>query len=171
MIYREYTLNISNIRETMTLVWRLTVELVKAGEILLIVTEISKSRAQERKYHVMLSEIAAQVKFQRQDKPGGPLVSKTYSVDVWKAMLVDAFEQERIANGEPLTHGSELVPSIDGQRLVSLRASTTRFKKREASEFIEFLYATGVEYGVKWSATAEEIAAAERNGQMANKGE
>lgn len=162
MIYREYALNISNIREMMVLVWNLVCNLVKNSEILLIVTEISKSRAQEQKYHAMIKEISHQVSFQRQEKPGGPMTSKTYSVDVWKAMLVDAFEQERLFNGEPLTHGSQLIPSIDGQRMVSLRASTTQFRKREASDFIEYLYSTGIEYGVKWSATAEDIAEANR---------
>ena len=76
-MHREYILNVQNLRETMLAVWNLTVELVQQGEILLIVTEISKSRAQEKKYHTLIGEIAKQVKFQREGIVGQPAVEKT----------------------------------------------------------------------------------------------
>jgi len=157
VLYREHELNKSNLRAVMVAVWGLVVEAVQGGDVLLIVTEISKSRAQERKYHVMLKEIAAQVVFTR---PGiGQAQQVRYKPDAWKALLVDAFEQEKAAMGEPLAKPGRSIPSIDGSRLVSIRASTKDFRKKEASDFIEFLYARGIEYDVRWSATAEQIAA------------
>jgi len=156
VLYREHELNRSNLRAVMVAVWDLVVEAVQGGDVLLIVTEISKSRAQERKYHVMLKEIADQVVFTRSGI--GQAQQVRYKPDVWKALLVDAFEQEKTAMGEPLAKPGRLIPSIDGSRLVSIRASTTDFRKKEASDFIEFLYARGVEHGVRWSATAEQIA-------------
>jgi len=163
-MHREYILNVQNLRETMLAVWNLTVELVQQGEILLIVTEISKSRAQEKKYHTLIGEIAKQVKFQREGIVGQPAVEKTYDLDTWKALLIDEFERTKQEMGEPLSKPGRMVPSLSGGHMVSIRPTTTKFKKREASEFIEFLYAKGVEYGVKWSATAEQIAEAERLG-------
>ena len=53
--------------------------------------------------------------------------------------------------GEPLTHPGKTVISLDGQRKVTVRPSTKKFRKKEASDFIEFLYATGIEYGARFT--------------------
>lgn len=155
MAYREFVLSRSGLRETMVAVWGLVCQLTQAGEILLIVTEMSKSRAQERKYHAMIKEIAAQVK----------LNGKSYSAEVWKELLTEQFGIDRGRMGEPLTHPGGMLRSLDGERMVVTRPRTSKFRVKEASDFIEYLYATGCEYGVRWSATAEEIAAAARSGQ------
>jgi hypothetical protein len=45
-----------------------------------------------------------------------------------------------------------MVPSLDGQKFVFVPTkSSSRLTIGEASEFIEFLYATGAEHGVSWS--------------------
>ena len=59
---------------------------------------------------------------------------------------------------DPLTHPGRLLLSLDGRRAITRRASTKGFRKKEASEFIEFLYATGTEYGAKFSEKTPEYA-------------
>ena len=65
--------------------------------------------------------------------------------------LVDEFRRVREEMGEPLTHPGKTVISLDGQRKVTVRPSTKKFRKKEASDFIEFLYATGIEYGARFT--------------------
>jgi hypothetical protein len=138
-----------------------------SGEpLLVVVTEIGKSRAQERKYHRLIAEFSKQIQFDLPRLATGKVVQipkkRRYSPDTWKALLVDAFEQEKALMGEPLRKPGRVVPSLDGQRVVSLRASTRDFSRVEGSEFIEFLYARGVEYGVQWPAEQWQIIQAER---------
>jgi hypothetical protein len=41
--------------------------------------------------------------------------------------------------------------SLDKQRIVQIRPSSTDFRKNEASDFIEFLFSVGAEHNVHWS--------------------
>lgn len=100
-----------------------------------------KSRDQEERYHAMLGDIAKQWTFMGQ---------KWHQDDV-KRLLVDAFAEAMRQAGTPLHHDGRIVPSIDGQRVVQLGIQTSRFYKREATEFIEFLFAWGAEEGIVWS--------------------
>lgn len=127
---------------------------MQSGAVSVRISRPSKSREQEKHYHALINEIAQQVTVYGKAKPA----------KIWKALLVDSFEREREEMGEPLRKPGQLVPSLDLDRLVSVRPSTTDFSKSEGAAFIEFLYAYGVEVGVKWSANAEQIAAAEREG-------
>lgn len=102
----------------------------------------SKSREVERKYHAMISDIAKQVSF---------FGKKYYSAEVWKALLIEQFAQDRAAMGEPLSQPAQTITSLDGQRLITVRPSSTQFSKKEASDFVEFLYSQGAEMGVAWS--------------------
>jgi hypothetical protein len=68
--------------------------------------------------------------------------------------------------GEPLSHPGQLITSMDGQRTITVRPSTTKFRKAEASEFIEFLYQQGSEMGVNWSEPALAIYAEYREAQQ-----
>lgn len=122
---------------------------LQRSDLVMTITRTNKSRDQERKYHAMLGEISN----------GVQVLGKRYSPEIWKVLLVDEFEQERQAMGEPLGHPGATVPSLDGRRLVTVRPSTRQLSAKEASAFIEFLYAKGVEFGLRWSATAEEIKA------------
>jgi hypothetical protein len=50
------------------------------------------------------------------------------------------------------THApSTVLPSLDGSGVVQLGIQTRRFTVRQASEFIEYLFAWGAENGVVWS--------------------
>jgi hypothetical protein len=160
----EFTINSQNVRSVMVHAWQLVSSAAKAGDLILILAKPDKTREQEKRYHSLLGEISKQVVF---EEPGlrtrlrSP-ESKRYPPEVWKALLVDEFEQERALMGEPLRKPGRVVLSLDGHRMVSLRPSTRDFSRKEASDFIEFLYAWGSEMGVLWSARAHEILEAGR---------
>lgn len=115
-----------------------------------VVTEKArlKSRDQEAKYHAMFGDIARDCTF----------MGQKWGADDWKRLLVDAFARVMAEAGTPLQHSGRIIPSLDGKGVVQLGIQTRQFRRSEASEFIEFLYAWGAENGVRWSAT-EEIAA------------
>jgi len=121
---------------------------LSAGPVCLSLSEPSKTREQEKKYHAMISDIASQTEID----------GRMYDLDVWKAWLVDQFEKELKENGEKLKHPSIIVLSLDKQRAVTIRSSTSRFTKSEGAQFIEFLEKFAAENGVMWSETAEEYA-------------
>lgn len=133
-----------SMRPIMLSVWNQVSTEVDGGPVLVTVTKESKTRAQERRYHAMIGDIAAQIK----------VYGKQYSPEIWKALLVDMFEQEMAGQGVPLSKPGRTIPSMDGQRTVTVRASTAQFKKAEGIDFIEFLYAQGAEMGVNWSEPA-----------------
>lgn len=101
----------------------------------------SKSRDQEAKYHAMFADIARQCTF----------MGEKWSSEDWKRILVDAFSRVMASQGTPLRHAGRIVPALDGQGFVQLGIQTRKFLKKEASEFIEYLYAFGAEQGVRWT--------------------
>lgn len=103
--------------------------------------EAGKTRDQEERYHAMIGDIAKQWDF----------LGKRWHQDDMKRLLVDAFAQAMREAGTPLHHDGRVVPSIDGERVVQLGIQTSKFRKREASEFIEYLFAFGDEHGIEWS--------------------
>jgi len=112
------------------------------GDVSVTVKPQTKSRDVEKKYHAMIADIAKQVTFYGKTK---------YSAEVWKALLVEQFAQDRADMGEPLCHQARKITSMDGHRVITVRPSTTQFSKKEASDFVEFLYAHGADTGVTWS--------------------
>lgn len=127
---------------------------LQGGSLCVSLKRPSRTRDQEKHYHALISEISKQV------KPMG----KNHAPDVWKALLVDAFEKDKAEQGEPLRKPSRTVASLDQERLVTVRASTTVFSVNEGRDFIDFLYAFGIDCGVKWSATAQQIRDAQQDG-------
>lgn len=117
------------------------------GPVVVTLGRPKRSGAQNRHFHALIGEIAQQVEV------GG----RKYSPKVWKAMLVDQFEQEMAAAGTPLSKPGSTVPSLDGRRVVTVRPSTTELRKAEAAAFIEFLYAQGVDMGVEFTPPTIEI--------------
>ena len=104
-----------------------------------------KNRDQEERYHAMIGDIAKQVKF----------MGRLWDQDDMKRLLVDAFAEAMRQAGTPLHHDGRVVPSIDGRRIVQLGIQTSAFYKKEASEFIEYLFAYGAENNVVWSEGAK----------------
>ncbi|MCP4984543.1 MAG: hypothetical protein GY928_00365 [Colwellia sp.] len=111
------------------------------GPIEIEIKKPLKKREQEAKYHAMIADIAKTV------RPRGV----RYSAEVWKALLVDGYEKERLDMGEPLSHPGRTIQSLDGQRNVTLRASTKDFRIKEGADFIEYLYSEGIDMGAKFS--------------------
>lgn len=108
---------------------------------MVVISEPTKKRIQESRYHAMLLDIAKTWVF---------LGHKWDAEDV-KRLLVDAFAKVMRDAGTPLHHDGRIVPSIDGQRVVQLGIQTREFYVREASDFIEYLFSFGAEIGVEWS--------------------
>ena len=100
-----------------------------------------RSTEQNEKMHAMIGDIAKCV----------PFMGKLINRDDMKRLLVDAFAKVMRDAGTPLHHDGRVVPSLDGERVVQLGIQTKDFRVREASEFVEYLYAFGAENGVTWS--------------------
>lgn len=112
-----------------------------AGSVLITFGRESKSREQERKYHAMIEDIRSQC-------------FRGYSFEAFKAALVNQFALEMERNETPLKNPGEQAWDWVNQVRVYVRPSTKNFLKKEAADFIEFLYATGSEYDVAWSEKA-----------------
>jgi len=71
----------------------------------------------------------------------------------WKRLLIDAFARIKAAEGNPLKGYGRILPSLDGTGFVQLGVQSRDFRKSEASEFIEYLYAFGADHEpeVIWS--------------------
>lgn len=109
--------------------------------------EQRKKRIQEEKYHAMIGDIARQV----------DLIGERRDKDDAKRLLIDAFARVMAAAGTPLRQSSRILPSLDGSGFVQMGIQSRKFSVKEASEFIEYLYAFGAEYGVVWSDRTEQI--------------
>ena len=105
------------------------------------ISEPTKKREQEEKYHAMIGDIAKQCEFM-----GGKL-----DADDWKRLLVDMFAKVMRDLGTPLHHDGRVIPSLDYERVVQLGIQTRDFWVREAADFIEYLYAFGAENGVRFT--------------------
>lgn len=133
---RFFILNDDNRDRVADIVWK-----TPAG-MCVTIREASKTRDQEAKYHAMCGDIAKVCLFMGEKMEG----------EDWKRILIDAFARVKAGMGEPLKQGGRIVPSLDGTGIVQLGIQSRKFTKKEASDFIEYLYAYGAERGVKWSA-------------------
>ncbi len=131
----------TTLRSVMADVWRCVSDSIHSGSIDVTVAKASKTRAQEKMYHRMMGDISKQIDFD----------GVRYDTTTWKAQLIDQFQQERLLMGEPLSKPGRTVMSIDKQRIVQIRPSSTDFKKKEASDFIEYLFSFGAESNISWT--------------------
>jgi hypothetical protein len=115
--------------------------LVAGNRVAIRVCEPEKSRDQEEKYHAMIGEIASQV----------PVGGRHLDADTMKRLLVDQFKADTLvdmADDWAKFGALDMVPSLDGQRVVVLGVQTRRFTVRLGAAFIEWLYAWGSDAGV-----------------------
>ena len=89
----------------------------------------------------MLGDIAKQV----------DLGGSKYDLETCKALMVSGFATEKQQMGEPLRRGNRWIPSLCGTHMISIRPSVKEFTKANGSEFIEYLYVKGAEYGVEYT--------------------
>ena len=98
-----------------------------------------KRRIQEEKYHAMIGDIADQCKF----------MQRTWSKEEWKRLLIDAYVRVARENAkaegkpDPFSGHGEVVPSLEGNGFVQLGIQSRGFSIKQASEFIEYLFAYG----------------------------
>lgn len=114
---------------------------------MVVVSEPTKRRIQEERYHAMIGDIARQCTH----------VGRQWDAESWKRILVDEFAEQMRAAGSPLHHdgASAVTPSIDGRRVVQLGLQTRVFYVKEAAAFIEFLFSFGADRDVMWSEPVE----------------
>lgn len=114
---------------------------LEGGDVILTLGRESKSQEQNRKFHAMIKDIHQQC-------------FRGYSFDGVKAVLVNQFALEMAEQGEPLANPGEKVWDWKSKEPVYVRPTTTKFRKKEAAAFIEFLHSVGAEYNVQWSEKA-----------------
>jgi hypothetical protein len=110
------------------------------------ISEPTKKRAQEERYHAMIFDIAQQSEY----------AGRRWEGDDMKRILIDEFADEMRNSGTPLHHDGRLIPSENGRRVIQLGIQSRDFYVREASAFIEFLFAWGSERGVVWTDEARQ---------------
>lgn len=113
--------------------------------------ERDKKREQEAKYHAMIGDIASQCEYM-----GGKRDRET-----WKRLLIAAFvivlRDNAKAEGkdDPFPECGNVIPALDGRGFVQLGVPSRGFTIKQASQFIEYLYAYGYEQGVRFKAREE----------------
>ena len=132
---------LGDVRIKMKTVWDMVNKALQDGAVEVVLRRPGKSRGQEERYHAMIGDIHRQC-------------FRAFSAEGVKAVLVNQFAREMDDAGTPLAHPGEKVWDWSSQEPVYVRPSTKKFRKAEASQFVEFLYATGVELGVQWSEPA-----------------
>lgn len=117
----------------MIAVWEAAKEGLQAGrKLVLTLTEESKSREQEQKYHAMIGEIAKQAQH----------LGATWDSEDWKRLLVQKFCKDYALVG------GRIIPNLDGDGIVQLDFQTRKFTKEQGSQFIEWLHAWGAEHEI-----------------------
>ena len=98
------------------------------------VEEPSKSREQEEKYHAIIGEIADAFTYH----------GRKLDRETMKRMLIDQFRADtkddpELAAAWKIVGSFDMLPSLDGARVVMLGPQSRRFPKVLASAFIEWL--------------------------------
>lgn len=117
---------------------------------MVVISEPKRRDAQNSRMHAMIGDIAAQTTY----------AGRKWDADDMKRLLVDEFAEEMRGAGQALHHDTRVVPSENGRRVIQLGIQTREFYVREASAFIEFLYAWGSVREVRWSEPVWEAAPA-----------
>lgn len=132
-----YTATLHNLQQAVNLIEELRPRIkarLQAGKRLhLSITEETKSREQEEKYHALIGDIHKAMRSAGSD----------WEYDDWKRLLIDQWAQE---DGQ---QGSRVVPSLDGKRVVQLGLQSRKFTVKQGSSFIEWLIAFCVDKGVQ----------------------
>ena len=138
----KFTVTDANVKDEMRKVWDMANKGLKSGEPVIVTLGRDKgSRLQEKCYHAQIGDFARQVE---------PMGNK-HTVAAWKEMLVFDFAREKLAMGDPLKNGNRWIPSLCGTAMIPSRPPTSEFDKDNRSEFIEYLFVKGAEYGVEFT--------------------
>lgn len=130
-------------KRLMDQVWSEAWRRVQSAPFVITLTQVNKSREQEKKYHAQLKDIKEQA-YQKHD------------FECVKALYVKWFADEMEKLGEPLNHPGRRVWDHKCSEWVYIRPSTKDFSVKEGKDFIEFLYSEGAELNVTWSEKAPD---------------
>lgn len=114
--------------------------------------DTARTGPQNSKQHAMYEDIRKMAVI---PLPGRRIVMADYDSAEAKALLVMWFANERALEGRPLSKPPRTVMCPVTGENITVRPSTAEdFGKRDTAEFVEWLYATGTQAGVKWSEPA-----------------
>jgi hypothetical protein len=109
--------------------------------------EENRNSPTNARFHAMIADLQKQAVI---TMPGRRITLADYDMDACKALLVMWFARERELNGEPLTKPPRsIIDPVSGEK-ISIRPSTAKWGKRDASDFIEFLFQIGADCKVAW---------------------
>lgn len=134
---------LGDLKEKMTAAYHAVQKGLQAGPVEVVLRRPGRTQGMNSKLHAMISDIHIQA-------------FRGYSFEGVKAVLVNQFAMEMQEAGTPLANPGEKVWDWKAQQAVYVRPSTTKFRKAEASAFIEFLGAVGAEYSIRFSERALE---------------
>lgn len=140
-------------RPVMLRVWQLVTEMIQSGPVTVGITRPSRSAEQNRKFHAMIRDIHRSA-------------FRGNTFEGVKALMVAEFAEEMRQMGTPLKYQDQVIYSHRLKEWITVRPSTSGFKKDEAAAFVEFLYMMGEELGVKWSEPALAVYAEYREAQQ-----
>ena len=127
--------------------------LADGKKVLMTLQRPRRNTLTNAKLHAMIEDIRQQCVI----KIGVHVLDKSRELEVWKSLLVRWFDLELNEMGEPLKKGGRRIFDMMYGEWVYMRPSTTDFNQSEAGKFIEFLYAFGVEHGVKFTERALSV--------------
>ncbi len=147
--------NVSQINPLLQWVNRNTVAMLNSGIVPYVevgVYEPERSIPQNSKFHAIIGDIH---KYAVLKIPGQRIVMRDYGDEECKALLVVWFAKEREQEGRPLKKSLRTVVCPLSGANITIRPSTADdFSRKDTAEFIEWLYATGSNAGVRWSDAA-----------------
>jgi len=138
----KFTVTTDNVKAEMLKVWDMANKGLKSGEAVIVTLGRERqSRQQEKCQHAMIGDIQKQA-----NRSGGET-----TISQWKDLLVTDFAKEKQLMGEPLSEGNSFSISLCGTFMVAHRPTTTKFNKKIGSEYIEYIFVKGGEYGIEFT--------------------
>lgn len=131
-----FILRVDNARQRMAAAWDFACRFLELGKSVRVIIEecrSTRSLEQNSKFHAICHDL---------EKSGLKWAGRERDTEAWKRLLVDAW-----ARCENRTQG-EIVPSLDGQSVVSLGIQTRKMKVGEMAELIEFAQAWAIDHDV-----------------------
>jgi len=123
----------------MKTLWAKMKTALESGKILVMtVQEETRTHDQNAKFHAIIADIAKQA-----EHYGGK-----WDVESWKRFLIDQFASETGLRA------SNIVPSLDGYRIVQLGMQSRFFTKDQASQFVDWLEAWCAQKGIELDSTS-----------------
>jgi len=123
-------------RSALAGVWPKVISALSAGRrIQLEIRPASKTRDQECLYHAIIADVAKQAQH----------LGAKWDAETWKRLLLHRFAQETGRNA------GRLIPTLDGSGVIELGVQSRKFSVKDATEFVDWLYAWAADHGIDLS--------------------